>query len=123
MILLFVPILVDIPSAANACTNTSLRALMIVDFPYYAPVVPRVTAKERGQLVVRVAIGWPNQPSSPYIMFPLEISQSLALNLGLNDEQYNIWTEMEMAAFAVLLHCRKYVHSVHSLSLPVLMLG
>ena len=46
-------------------------------------------------------------------MLSLEVSQALALDLGLNDEQYNIWTEMEMAAFSILLHCRKYVHGVH----------
>jgi hypothetical protein len=48
-------------------------------------------------------------------MFSLEVSQSLALDLGLNEEQYGIWTEMEMAAFAILLDCRKYVHGVHPL--------
>jgi hypothetical protein len=37
----------------------------------------------------------------------LEVSQSLALDLGLTDEQYSIWTEMEMAPFSVLLYCRK----------------
>jgi hypothetical protein len=36
-----------------------------------------------------------------------EVSQSLALNLGLTDEQYRIWTEMEMVAFSVSLYCRK----------------
>ncbi|KAI0273216.1 hypothetical protein BGY98DRAFT_1120058 [Russula aff. rugulosa BPL654] len=35
------------------------------------------------------------------------VSQSLALDLGLTDEQYSIWTEMEMAPFSVLLYCRK----------------
>ena len=45
----------------------------------------------------------------------IEVSEALALDLGLNDEQYSIWTEMEMAAFSILLHCRKYVHSVHAL--------
>jgi hypothetical protein len=43
-------------------------------------------------------------------MFPLDVSRSLALDLGLTDQQYSIWTEMEMAAFCVLLYCRKYVH-------------
>ena len=33
----------------------------------------------------------------------LEVSQSLALDLGLTDEQYSIWTEMEMVSFSVLL--------------------
>ncbi|KAF8465621.1 hypothetical protein DFH94DRAFT_698777 [Russula ochroleuca] len=35
-----------------------------------------------------------------------EVSQSLALSLGLTDEQYSIWTEMEMVAFSILLYCR-----------------
>jgi len=41
-------------------------------------------------------------------MAVVEVSQSLALNLGLIDEQFNIWTEMQMNAFSVLLHCRLY---------------
>jgi len=47
--------------------------------------------------------------SGPPRDFSVEVSQSLALNLGLTDEQFSIWTEMEMVAFSVLLHCRKYV--------------
>ncbi len=42
----------------------------------------------------------------------LEVSQTLALDLGLTDKQYSIWSEMEMASFSVLLDCRKYVHGV-----------
>jgi hypothetical protein len=42
------------------------------------------------------------------LMNVAEVSQSLALDLGLTDEQFNIWTEMEMVSFSVLLHCRKY---------------
>ena len=38
----------------------------------------------------------------------VEVSQMLALNLGLTDKQFNIWTEMEMVSFSVRLHCRKY---------------
>ena len=44
----------------------------------------------------------------------VEVSQSLALNLGLTDEQFNIWTEMEMVSFSVLLHCRKYACGICS---------
>ena len=44
----------------------------------------------------------------------LEVSQSLALDLGLTDEQYSIWTEMELVSFSVLLNCRKYVHGIRS---------
>jgi RING finger family protein len=43
----------------------------------------------------------------------LEISQSLALDLGLTDEQFSVWSEMEMVAFSVSVHCRKYVYGVH----------
>jgi hypothetical protein len=46
-------------------------------------------------------------------MFPLEVSQALALDLGLTDEQYSIWNEMEMVTFSVLLSCRKYVRIVY----------
>ena len=37
----------------------------------------------------------------------VEVSQSLALNLGLSDEQFDIWTELEMVSFSVLLSCQK----------------
>jgi hypothetical protein len=52
----------------------------------------------------------------------LEVSQPLALDLGLTDEQYRIWTEMEMVSFSVLIFCRKYVHGIRS-SVPLLILG
>jgi hypothetical protein len=52
----------------------------------------------------------------------LEVSQSLALDLGLTDEQYSIWTEMEMVSFSVLLYCRKYVHGIRS-PVSLLILG
>ena len=42
-----------------------------------------------------------------------EVSQSLALNLGLTERQFSIWSEMEMVAFCVLVHCRRYVRHVH----------
>ena len=51
----------------------------------------------------------------------LEVSQSLALGLGLTNEQYSIWTEMEMVSFSVLLYCRKYVHGIRS-PVPLLIL-
>jgi Ring finger domain len=57
---------------------------------------------------------WSTYPWLSHTFF-LEISQSLALDLGLNEEQYGIWVEMEMASFSVLLHCRKYVYSVRPL--------
>ncbi len=43
---------------------------------------------------------------------PLEVSQSLALDLGLTDKQYSIWIEMEMVSFSVLLNSRKYIHGI-----------
>jgi len=57
MIQSLVPILVDMPSAANAFADTSARALMNVDSPYYALLVLRVKAKERKQPAVRDASG------------------------------------------------------------------
>jgi hypothetical protein len=50
-----------------------------------------------------------------------EVSQSLALDLGLTDELYSIWTEMEMVSFSVLLYCRKYVYGIRS-PVPLLIL-
>jgi hypothetical protein len=44
----------------------------------------------------------------------LEVSQFLAQSLGLTDEQSSLWTELEMVAFSILLHCQKYVRGVHS---------
>ncbi|KAH9961180.1 hypothetical protein BJV74DRAFT_871919 [Russula compacta] len=41
-----------------------------------------------------------------------EVSQFLALNLGLTDKQFDIWVEMEMVAFSVLLSCRKCQRSM-----------
>ncbi|KAI0297404.1 hypothetical protein BC826DRAFT_967739 [Russula brevipes] len=36
-----------------------------------------------------------------------QVSQSLALNLGITEEQNTIWIEMEMAEFSIHLQCRK----------------
>jgi hypothetical protein len=66
--------------------------------------------KSLGPAVVDVPLS-PRQDSH---MNVVEVSQSLALNLGLTDEQFNIWTEMEMVSFSVLLHCRKYSTPVAS---------
>ncbi|KAI9452124.1 hypothetical protein BJY52DRAFT_1124676, partial [Lactarius psammicola] len=41
-----------------------------------------------------------------------EVSQTLAQDLGLTEEQFDIWVEMEMAAFSVPLHCRKCQRSM-----------
>ncbi|KAH9016423.1 hypothetical protein EDB83DRAFT_232584 [Lactarius deliciosus] len=41
-----------------------------------------------------------------------EVSQTLAQRLGLTDAQFNIWSELEMSSFSVLLHCRKCQRSM-----------
>ncbi|KAH9167937.1 hypothetical protein EDB89DRAFT_1644128 [Lactarius sanguifluus] len=41
-----------------------------------------------------------------------EVSQTLAQRLGLTDEQFDIWSELEMSSFSVLLHCRKCQRSM-----------
>ncbi|KAH9167936.1 hypothetical protein EDB89DRAFT_2074427 [Lactarius sanguifluus] len=41
-----------------------------------------------------------------------EVSQTLAQDLGLTDEQFDIWVELEMTSFSVLLHCRKCQRSM-----------
>ena len=63
----------------------------------------------RSRMVVTVILTRPRD-------FPSEILESLALNLGLTDEQFRIWTEMEMASFSIPIHCRKYVCGAHPLN-------
>jgi len=103
---------VDMPFAANASADTSWRASKNIDFLYSVPLALRTQVRERRKLAVRVACGWSSQrlltrPRNS------EVSQSLVLNLGLTDEQFRIWTEMELASFSILLHCRKYVCCSH----------
>jgi hypothetical protein len=43
----------------------------------------------------------------------VEVSQSLALILGLTEMQFSIWSEMEMVAFSVLVHCRRYARRIY----------
>ncbi len=69
MIQSLVPILVDMPSAANAFADTSPRALMNIDSLYYALLVLRVKAKERKQPAVRDASGRSTWLSS-HVMSP-----------------------------------------------------
>ena len=38
---------------------------------------------------------------------PVEVTQNLVLEIGTTQEQYEIWTEMEMAELLVLLQCRR----------------
>jgi hypothetical protein len=42
-------------------------------------------------------------------MFVLAITNLLAQEVGITENQNKIWTEMEMVAFSVLVHCRKWV--------------
>ena len=35
------------------------------------------------------------------------ITDSLAQQIGISEEQYQIWVELEMVQFSILLHCRK----------------
>ncbi|KAI9455038.1 hypothetical protein F5148DRAFT_1277260 [Russula earlei] len=41
-----------------------------------------------------------------------KVSQTLALDLGLTNEQYSTWVDMEMAAFSVNISCRKCKRSM-----------
>ena len=99
-----VPIHVDTPSVESACADTFLLASRNTDFPSYALLAPQVRVRVKAPRAVR-------RYSSPLVkalMDVVEVSQMLALNLGLTDKQFNIWTEMEMVSFSVRLHCRKY---------------
>jgi len=103
---------VDILFVANASADTSQRAWKNIDFLYSVPLALRTEARERIKLAVRLACGWSLQRLLTRAR-DSEISQSLVLNLGLTDEQFRIWTEMEMASHSILLHCRKYVCGSH----------
>jgi hypothetical protein len=37
----------------------------------------------------------------------VEVTQNLVLEIGTTQEQYEIWAEMEMAEFLILLSCRR----------------
>jgi hypothetical protein len=37
----------------------------------------------------------------------VEVTQNLVLEIGTTQEQYEIWTEMEMAELLILLPCRR----------------
>ena len=101
---------VDTPFAVSAFADTSLHASESIDSPYAVPLVLRT--KGTGTLAVRVVSKTQGQSRDLY----LDVSQSLALELGLTDEQFNIWTEMEMVAFSILLNCRKYARRFHPLT-------
>ena len=120
MIQSLVPIPVDMPSAAIAFADTSTRALMNIDSLYFARLALRIRVKERKRLEVRFERTLNLVIISRYVS--LEVSQSLALDLGLTDEQYSIWTEMEMVSFSVPLHCRMCVRGIRS-PVPLLILG
>ena len=39
--------------------------------------------------------------------FVIEVARNLVLEIGITQEQYEKWIEMEMAEFLVLLQCRR----------------
>jgi len=41
-----------------------------------------------------------------------KVTRELVLDIGVRGEQLNIWTEMEMSSFSVLMHCRKCERSM-----------
>jgi hypothetical protein len=84
-------------------------------FPILCPTCTASKGKGTGAAGGTCRERMANSPIIVSYHVSLEVSEALALDLGLNDEQYSIWTEMEMAAFSILLHCRKYVHSVRPL--------
>ena len=43
---------------------------------------------------------------------PTELDDMTIQQLGLTDEQYNVFSEMQLARFSTIIHCRKYVHFV-----------
>jgi hypothetical protein len=79
-----------------------------VYFLYAVPPVLRTRAGEKSKLAVRVTSRSRCRHGDRSRDLPSEVSQSLALELGLTVEQFNIWTEMEMAEFSILMHCRRY---------------
>ena len=84
-------------------------------FPILCPTCTANKSKGKGETGGNVSL--PDSRSSVSSRdLSLEISQSLALNLGLTNEQFSVWTEMEMAAFSVPLHCRKCVYGTHPFS-------
>jgi hypothetical protein len=50
-----------------------------------------------------------SKANSIYVCLSLvvEVTQNLVLEIGITQEQYEVWTEMEMAEFFILLQCRK----------------
>ena len=116
---------VDIHFAVNAFADTLSHASKSIDFLYNVPPVLRTRGRERSKLAVRVASR--SQLAHPSRDLTSEVSQSLALELGLTNEQFTTWTEMEMVAFSILLHCRMYVRLVHPLTsctkLPIFRTG
>ena len=63
--------------------------------------------------IARNILGVTYQPSmildkqADSVRLLVEIMQNLVLEIGITQEQYEIWTEMEMAEFFVLLQCRR----------------
>jgi hypothetical protein len=78
-------------------------------FPILCPTCTATEGKGKGKIGGASRLQGCFRISSHDVYSPSEVSQSLALNLGLTDKQFEIWSEMEIAPFSVLLHCRKYV--------------
>ncbi|TFY82539.1 hypothetical protein EWM64_g1474 [Hericium alpestre] len=43
---------------------------------------------------------------------PGVVTGTLVLEIGITEEQHKVWTEMEMSAFSVMIHCRKCKNSM-----------
>jgi hypothetical protein len=78
-------------------------------FPVLCPTCtcPVTKGKGKGKIGGTCVAGEMRRHGGPSSDFPSEVSQSLAQSLGLTDKQHNIWMEMEMVPFSVLLHCRR----------------
>jgi hypothetical protein len=47
------------------------------------------------------------QTDSICVSHVVEVTQNLVLEIGTTQEQYEIWTEMEMSELLILLPCRR----------------
>ncbi|SRR6266702_74725 len=81
-------------------------------FPILCPTCTAGKGEGKGGTGGTRTFSSPSSELSWHGMNVVEVSQTLALDLGLTDEQFVIWTEMEMGPFSVLLHCRKYARSI-----------
>jgi len=80
-------------------------------FPILCPTCTAGKGRGKGDGGTRI-ISSSSSKLSWHGMNVVEVSQTLAQDLGLTEEQFDIWIEMEMAQFSVLLHCRKYARGI-----------